>query len=101
MRPGSTLDRLATHPAACDRRALRPGPSPAARFCTRGSGQTPECRIGPHVIVLGEELGALARLQFDRDDLLLQPPGCPGIVGALLAADGVLVLRLAADPVLR
>jgi hypothetical protein len=55
--------------------------------------------IGPEVIVLCEDVGALARLHLDRHDFVGEPSRLPRGVGELLTAQGVAILRLARDAV--
>src|SRR6185295_13576050 len=57
-------------------------------------------RFGPHVIVPGEQLDALARLQLHRDDLVGEAPVGPGLLGELLTPDRVAILLVARDAVL-
>ena len=53
------------------------------------------------MVVGGEHLDALARLDLDRRDFLGEAAGLPRGIGELLAAERVAVLFLARDAVLR
>ena len=56
--------------------------------------------VGPDVLVAVDDGLALPARHGDRDDLVGEPARLRGRGGALVAADGVLVLLLAGDPVL-
>src|SRR5204862_2706872 len=64
-------------------------------------GEHVERGLRTQVIVLRKRLDAFAALDVDRHDFLRHPSGLPRSVRELLAAQGIAVLLLAADLVLR